>query len=379
MIQHTSKPLIKKINDAEALLKKTRDPEERLAIENYLGNLYDAVDEIDKSPVSFSFYGYLGEKEFNRYCSRRLKYENEWFQKFLKDKKFHRFYLGQLLLGQEDDIEELAKLDFPADDSISRKELIEIMYTFFEDMGIVNLFDQYYKQKSIFALGKSKDNEGFLDYNPVSKDGAIFVRGFKNDVNTMKIIAHEMGHVFDHSQNQDTPSYNRQVFASFYGEVLPRLFEKRMEHFLLENDLLVNSAKDAIVSSAIIHHSDILQALIFSIMTHEDLRHSNYTSWDVETFKKKMKGNFLDSFNYKKVLKTIQKASINSVYRYAYGDILSLFLLDEIENAGISGDLFDFFMDHRDELFSTDFLQDCECEPEKYIQLYQDEIKLVKK
>ncbi len=381
MIQHTAKPIMKRIVEAEELLKSIHDPEERLAIENYIGNLYDSVHELEKTPNTFSFENYLGAKEFNRFCSRRISYERKWFQKFLKDKKFHEIYLRNILIGQEEDIEELSDFSFPSDPPISRKKLVEILYAFFEDMGFVDLFDQYYRQQHIFAIGKNQkgNNVGYLEFNPVSKSGEIFVRNFKNDVSTLKIIAHEMGHVVDHTFDQDVPSFNQQVFASFYGEVLSRLFEKRMEHFLLLNNILPSSTKDAIVSSAIIHHSDVLEALIFSLMSKDCLRHYEYFSWDVDTFKKKMKRHFLDSFNYKQSLRKIQSADITNVYRYAYGDIISMFLLEEIEKNGVSGDLFDYFMERRCDLFDQKFMFEGGFEPEEYIRMYQDEIKLVKK
>ena len=65
MIQHTAKPIMKRIVEAEELLKSIHDPEERLAIENYIGNLYDSVHELEKTPNTFSFENYLGAKEFS--------------------------------------------------------------------------------------------------------------------------------------------------------------------------------------------------------------------------------------------------------------------------------------------------------------------------
>ena len=132
MIQHTAKPIMKRIVEAEELLKSIRDPEERYAIENYIGNLYDSVHELEKTPNSFSFRRYLGEKEYFRFYQRRMSYERKWFQQFLKDKKFHELYFTNILIGQEEDIEELSDLSFPSDQMLSRRELVEILYSFFE-------------------------------------------------------------------------------------------------------------------------------------------------------------------------------------------------------------------------------------------------------
>ena len=137
----------------------------------------------------------------------------------------------------EDVLDKLYPVHFSEDDPIRRKELFDILYSFFESIGLQELFERYQKENRIFAVGKNKDrdNVGYLAWHPVSKEGDILVRNVRNDVRTMKTLVHEMGHIYDHSQLENVSQYNRYLVTSLYGETIPRMFEKRLEHFLLEN------------------------------------------------------------------------------------------------------------------------------------------------
>ena len=66
-------------------------------------------------------------------------------------------------------------------------------------------------------------------------------------------------------------------------------------------------------------------------------------------------------------------------YTYAFGDIVSMFLLDSINKYGFSNDLVNEFINERDKMFRKDFLEDNGLSSNNYMELYKKELKLLKK
>ena len=65
---------------------------------------------------------------------------------------------------------------------------------------------------------------------------------------------------------------------------------------------------------------------------------------------------------------------------YAYGEIISLFLEDDVRDCSLSNSfLFNKFMDERFLEFSYNFMESNGFSPSKYQELYEKRLKLIKK
>ena len=71
--------------------------------------------------------------------------------------------------------------------------------------------------------------------------------------------------------------------------------------------------------------------------------------------------------------------NIKDTYSYAYGDIISMFLCDDIEKNGFSLDILKDFMNNRTNLFDENYILESGFSPYEYVKLYNNEIQFIKK
>jgi len=62
MIHYSKKSIEQKIEEAKELICNSHNKEEKLILQNYLGNLYRALFELEHISYQFDFSDYLGEK-----------------------------------------------------------------------------------------------------------------------------------------------------------------------------------------------------------------------------------------------------------------------------------------------------------------------------
>ena len=94
---------------------------------------------------------------------------------------------------------------------------------------------------------------------------------------------------------------------------------------------------------------------------------------------KMVKDNFTEEAELKEVIESVQDFNLAGIYNYAYGDILSMFLAEEVGKNGMKSELMDYFFEHRIKPFSEEFMRECGFGPKNYIKLYKKEIQLIKK
>jgi len=80
-----------------------------------------------------------------------------------------------------------------------------------------------------------------------------------------------------------------------------------------------------------------------------------------------------------KLLKQLDHINIKDSFCYTYGDILSMFLCDDIEKNGFSLDILKDFMNNRTNLFDENYILESGFSPYEYVKLYNNEIQFIKK
>ena len=70
---------------------------------------------------------------------------------------------------------------------------------------------------------------------------------------------------------------------------------------------------------------------------------------------------------------------IQGDYKYAYGDILSLFLAKSIEEEGLSSPEFKKFLEHSCEMFDEDYILKSGYSADKYLKEHQKQLTIFKK
>lgn len=73
------------------------------------------------------------------------------------------------------------------------------------------------------------------------------------------------------------------------------------------------------------------------------------------------------------------KLDLTSDVTYTYGDIVSMFLKEEVLAEGLDSTLMKKFNEIRCFEFNTEFFLEEKLSPEKYVKLYEREVQLIKK
>ena len=179
--------------------------------------------------------------------------------------------------------------------------------------------------------------------------------------------------------NGTIKEYNQYFYISFFGEVIPRLMERLLHRFLLRNRIIVESAKDSFVNFEDLNHDYLLKGYILSLLDSKTLLSHEFCECDSEDLIRTIKKYFLEGANLRDYVEEIQHYDLSDTYTYLYGDILSLFLCDEIEKNGMNNELMEYFMRHRTEPFQEEMLTKNGLEPSSYVKLYKKEVNLIKK
>ena len=246
MIVRDPKRLYQKLDQAHQMLYNLKTPEERLALENYISILYQAIICLGDGDVVVDKRKCFGnEKKHQQFIRRMNAYTDRLIVNFLNNKEFHRNYLRDIIPDEEEEIEKriLPFRDTEEEKSFSKEDFLDIMHGFMKSIKQDYLFQDMLKNGKIYSsiVGGSKDSDlGFTTYNPLNNDLDVFVRGLDYNLSSMMTLAHEMGHVIDlKGFNGDITEYNKYFYLSFCGEVISRTMERLLIRYLIKNNLYI--------------------------------------------------------------------------------------------------------------------------------------------
>ena len=383
MINRSLGPLYEKLDTAHDQMRSARTPEERLAMANYIGNIYRSLICMGDADIQVDRYRcFGGRKNYNKFIKKLDVYSDQLLHNFVMCKDFHADYLGEILPSVEEEMSEFCCMAFPEEEALSEKDFFELYYLFLDSLGLAKQFDEFYKNCHVHStiVGQDKGNLGFTLYNPLSGETDLFVKDMKFTFSCMNTLAHEFGHGMDlKGFTGDVEEYNRYFYLSFYGEVFSRLMERLLHRYFLKNGLMIDTVKDKFIDFESLNHDFLLQSYILSLLDSTFLLNERYMDGDSETIANKVKKHFLDDADIKGFLERMEHIDLSESFTYAYGDILSLFLCDEVEKCGFSSDLFEYFMKNRTSIFQEGFLREAGFGPGNYKKLYKKEAELIKK
>ena len=382
LIDEKGSDLLVKYDDAKRMLKEAKTSEERLAISNYLGNIYSALLCMGKTDLDFErnkIFG--GKKEYNKFVKKINIYDDRLVHNFILHKDFHHDYMGEILPTVEDELINVFECTFD-EDKLTKEEIIEIVFEFMKGLGLETLFDEFYKNGRIHStlVGQEEGNLGFTLYNPLNKDTDIFVREFDEDFTSLHTLVHELGHGYDLKRfDGSIDDYNDYFYLSFYGETISRLFERLLFRYLIKNDIKADMARDKLIDTEDLNHDFLLQTYLLSVLEDDYLLSGEYLEFKKEKIIKKVRRHFMDEECVREFLDRITDLDISDACNYAYGDILSMFLCEEVEANGFNSDLLDYFLSHRKDKFDPELFRELGFGPENYKFLYKKETQLIKK
>ena len=256
----------------------------------------------------------------------------------------------------------------------SKKEFMDILFQFMKSINQDELFDKLCKNGDIYSskMGNDIGNDGFTLYNPLNKQTDLFVKNLKYNLRAMNILVHEIGHAYDLSTlSGDVHEYNNYFYLSLYGEVMSRLFERLFLDFLRKKNIAYENVIEKQIDYNLLNHDFLLQAFILSLLDDDFILEDKYLNCDSDEIVDMIGSYFIDKKFIKNYIEGIISFDLSEIYNYAYGDIISLFLFDEVNKYGFDNEMIEYFLRNRCELFSEDFLRECGFGPVNYVKLYK--------
>lgn len=383
MFRTDTKKLYEEVTRGYNQLKSAKNSEERMALANYIGNLYIAISSVQDSDVFIKEKTIFGShKNYQKFVKKLDIYEVKMLENLVSQQDFHREYLRDIIMGVEDNFSRLKEEEMSKTTIISKEECYAIFHDFMKSINQDNMFDKFYKEGRIYSSKVDEKNGslGNTEYNPISGETNIFIRNFKYDVHSMFTLAHEFGHVYDLSRfNESVENFNKYFYQSFYGEVFSRLFERLFVQYLIKNNILLNESKDMLFEMELINHGYALGSYILSLLDSQYLLSGSYQYFSKDKIFDLVQDKFIDTNYIKEFIKGSTYFDVMEDFRYAYGDIVSMFLKVQIDNYGFDNDLIDEFFEIRSGLFDSDFIDRNNFNANRYKVLHRKESKMTKK
>ena len=372
--------LLKKIQAAKIILKKTHNIDEKLLLWNYIFIIYDLIS-LMKGKIIYNrnkdIFG--NEKEYENYIKIIDDLELEMVNNYLDNKEFISNYVGEITYGV---FNELSKESVVLDYSfleLNMDDFNDIFFQFIKSINLEKFYDKYLKNILIFdsTFGGSNVN-GLSVINILNHDYNFFIRDFVPNASTLFLLAHEVGHLYDLFEfKMDAKIYNSYSNQTFNFEVFPCLFEKLFFDFMINNSILKNDVQNLFLKEKIDNSYYLASSYMLSLLNNKYFNNNLYSNLSWEELYNKVKNQF--NINLDSVIDSFSSLDILINNKYTFGDIYSTFLFDSINENGFSNDLIKEFIDYKHKMFNSDFIVNNNLSSEKYLDLYKKELKLLRK
>ena len=366
-----------KLKEAIDLLKTAKSKEEQIALINYTGALYSILQEenhqyekaIDKYYPNYSKYAEDAEKAVQKH--------------FIEEKDFHLRYTDEILYLTSKESEALHHI--PTDSfmkPISKKASRDILNSFLEKYEIIDFYEQLYKRRNIHSMNKIADRytTGLALYNPLCQETDLFIRKEKNSLHDLEVIIHELGHAFDEAYN--TPSceeYNSILHMSYYTEVVSALLERLFLRYLINENIEKEQAQQLLLRFEKENFLILLGSNAWGLFDDKFILNNRFQHCSNKTIIKKLQPYFNNPKRLMSVINDMRNYDFTEIHQYAYGNILSLIMSDEIEADGLLNERLEYFLQHRKPLVLEELLRNDDFHPKIYAKNYKKETNLIKK
>lgn len=382
----SEKEILEELDFCLKCLNEEKERDVRFALYNYIQNLLRVLREIGSNYTMRKSDIFKDLKMYQKFQKQEKLYKKMFNDNFCFYKDFFADYLNDILVRTESLFYKYIEDNEYSleNDEFSEKEFLDIFFGFCNKLGIGYLFDNVFDGKILSFDRKITDGNylGLMIHNPLNGNSHILVDDFSYNIDSMFTLAHEMGHVYDvasFNSKLTVSKYNDYMYKSLNVEVLSKLFEKLLLDYLIDNNIKKNVVIDKLIDGFIVEHDYIYSLYVLSLLDDRYIDSDRYLDISKDRLFDLVSKYFEDK---KEVYDTIKNNDFllidNAVY--AYGEIISLFLEDDVRDCSLSNSfLFNKFMDERFLEFSYNFMESNGFFPSKYQELYEKRLKLIKK
>lgn len=372
--------LVERLANATIQLKNAKSADERLALGNYIYALYEILEAIIYIPLDYTEKDIFGShKNCQKFIKKTDIYHDRIINNFFENKDYNRKLFGNIINELSYIVEGFMDNQYSCMyNSITKGEFFDAFESFLKSLDLDKDYNKFIKDVGVYAYDSGNMSAaGFLLFNPLDKASDVFICDADYDARTLTYLAHEFGHVYDFSKFEGKPiDYNNYLHRSLFTEVSSVLFERLMIEYLINNDVLVKDTKDILVDRKITYYLTLIASYIDSLLDYEILRNGKQNKYSSE---------YIYSLISKHVDRDIRDIidgidlDVKRNCIYTYGDIISMIIKEKVDKFGFDKDMLLELFEHRDEIFSPEFLDKHEATPENYIKGYQKELKLLQK
>lgn len=382
-----SKDILREIKSSLKLVKREKDNDVRLMIYNYIGNLYSALSVIEGRNMYPSRKKCFGDLEnYQRFMKQTSFLNDKFCDNFIFHQKFHQDYFNDILVEIEDTfIKNICDTEYSDQkDHFGEKDFFEVFHDFLYKYGLEKIYFEMLENKRIFKMKKKNGYDDYLGltlHNGFTGESRVLIDSLDYDLNSMHTLVHESGHYYDlmeFSGRSNANSFVSYTFKSVFQEVYSRLFEKLFLNYLLDNNIMRDKAIDKLLDVEIINHDYIFSSYIISLLDSKYLKKDKYTNLDAATISK-MIGEYFEFPDVVESYIRITNFDLMNDINYAYGDIVSMFLKEEVLAEGLNSVLVKKFNGIRCGEFDKEFFLQEDLNSDRYVELYKKEVQLIKK
>lgn len=257
-----------------------------------------------------------------RFRERRMLHRRG-ISNFIDHKDFHKYASGKMIDISDKDYE------YYINKSLYLKEdqMCEIICDFLNDeFNQADKFKKMISEGRIFTADIIQDEDGTLPtcgytmFDYLSKNNFIVLKNDNHirDVETMRILVHEFGHVID---NIEKDSFNKSELANYnyfsgYIEVYSIMYEKLFYDYLIKKRIIENNAKWS--------EKNLYSGIYDDFNSVEYL--SNLDDYLLTNDRYKRDENFIDQISFEDL--TVSRAVLDDfddINQYSYGGLIGCY------------------------------------------------------
>ena len=379
---NNTRGLYHRLQVANKLLKRSHDKDEKIALSNYMWDLYHSMEQVSSRKINVSEKKIFGShKNYQKLMRRFNLYKLKMLENLVEYKDFHSDFLRDILDVVEDDTSELDDREFADTSILSEGDFYTIFFDFMKKYHLEKLFDEFVKEKRIYKVVADSDNTlGFILFNPVNQDIDIFVKDFFYNIYSLFVLAHEFGHAYDFIHfDGDISAYNHYYYQSFYVETISKLFERIFLDYLFQNHILGDEVNDLLAEMEMNNYDYLLSSYVLSLLDDELLINEKYSTLSHQELINRIKKYFISEEAIGFYIQDDIHFDVWADFNYTYGNVLSLYLKEPVEEEGFDNAMMNDFLKERGRLFTPAFLEKWDITPSGYQEKHSRDMKILKK
>lgn len=373
------------LSDALKQAKVVSRNADKVALYNYIGNLYGAINVNGRHGFSVSYKEcFQNRRNYLKFLKSAHIYEDIFAKNFFENKDFHSKYLGDVFDCYSDNMRKLADISASEESTyFGKEEFFNVLFGFLSKYGLEKFFREFMDNRRVFEkLKKHNDDDymGLTILNPLNGDAACLITKPDYDLDTMVTLIHEFGHVYDLSKiDGDIPyKLNSYSYLSCYPEVFPKLLEKLFFQYLIDNNIMVSEVKDKYIDTILVNHDFLLSSYMFSLIDDKYFKKNGGLVISDAAFLKEMKKHFV---NLELIRELIHSGKLDMFGDtvYTYGEIMSFHLLEPVLEEGLKSPDLRKFMRCKTLPFDPNYLVDNGYMPDNYAKVFRKSVDLCRK